>query len=70
MQISTSTLLASQQQVQRAQPRTAAQPAFEPMAFKQATKTAAPEAATMTANTQTPPGTGPTRPGTRLDIKV
>ncbi len=79
MQISTSALLASQQQIQRAQPRPEAQAAFEPMSFKQAAKptaaTAAPEMPSATGETRGPALTGPVpgkpmRPGTHLDIKV
>jgi hypothetical protein len=60
MQISTATVLASQQQAVRA-PRSAAQPAeFAPLDFKQTQQQAAEPSAP----------TGYVRPGTQVDIKV
>jgi hypothetical protein len=60
MQISTATVLASQQQVARAQ-RSTPQPAeFEPLDFKQTHKPAAEPSAP----------TAYVRPGTQVDIKV
>jgi hypothetical protein len=71
MQISAATLLASQQQVPRAQP---AQAEFAPIAFKQAAKPAQPASASEppppVSQPKQPTGTGPVRPGTHVDIKV
>lgn len=60
MQISTATVLASQQQATRTQ-RSAPQPAeFEPLDFKQTQKPPA----------EPPAPAGYVRPGTQVDIKV
>jgi hypothetical protein len=72
MQISASTLLASQQQAVRGVTQSP-QPAdaFAPLNFKQAAKPAPqPSMPENQATPQTPRATGPVRPGTHVDIKV
>lgn len=71
MQISTPTLLASQQQAVRVTPRPA-QPAdgFAPLSFKQAAKPAPVPEAKPAAQAQPSFGMAPVRPGTHIDIKV